>query len=133
MIIFGNDFKSDFSNFLKSGGLYICIGIVVAILLTIFLIIFIPKFKNKKNINSIDKNITSNDYLDALGNKENIIKIDQTMSRIKIEIKDTSLVDVDKLKTLEIDNVIVMSNVVTLITNKEKADKIVKLINSGLN
>lgn len=133
MMILGTDFKSDFSNFLKNGGIFICIGIVIAILAAILLIIFIPKIRNKKNKNKIDTKITSNDYIAALGGIDNIVNVSQTMSRIKIEIKDPSLVDVNKLKTLEIDNVITMSNVVTLITNKIKADQIVKIINSGLN
>lgn len=133
MMILGTDFKSDFSSFLKNGGIFICIGIVIAILAAILLIIFIPKIKNKKHKNKIDTKITSNDYITALGGIDNIINVSQTMSRIKIEIKDPSLVDVNKLKTLEIDNVITMSNVVTLITNKIKADQIVEIINSGLN
>ena len=71
--------------------------------------------KNKdKNINSTYDEIILN-----LGGKENIVEITARGSRLSIVLKDNSLINIDALKNIGVEGVIVMTSKVTLVIGED--------------
>ena len=71
--------------------------------------------KNKdKNINSIYDEIILN-----LGGKENIVEMTARGSRLSIVLKDNSLLNIDALKNIGVEGVIVMTSKVTLVIGED--------------
>lgn len=71
--------------------------------------------KNKdKNINSTYDEIILN-----LGGKENIVEMTARGSRLSIVLKDNSLLNIDALKNIGVEGVIVMTSKVTLVIGKD--------------
>lgn len=132
MHILGNTFKYDFNEFLRTYGLYLAVALVVIIILVIILIIV--KSKDKKMATKEDKLQTTNgnDWVDALGGKDNITEANAMGSRLTVVLKDQDLMNQDKLKELGVSNIMVMSNKVTLIIEDHAAYVSVK-INKEIN
>lgn len=71
--------------------------------------------KNKdKNINSTYDEIILN-----LGGKENIVEMTARGSRLNIVLKDNSLINIDALKNIGVEGVIVMTSKVTLVIGED--------------
>ena len=71
--------------------------------------------KNKdKNINSTYDEIILN-----LGGKENIVEMTVRGSRLNIVLKDNSLLNIDALKNIGVEGVIVMTSKVTLVIGED--------------
>ena len=71
--------------------------------------------KNKdKNINSTYDEIILN-----LGGKENIVEMTARGSRLSIVLKDNSLINIDALKNIGVEGVIVMTSKVTLVIGED--------------
>lgn len=116
-----NELKNDFNVFLKNNALWICLGIVLLIVITIIIFIVTSiRFKNKNKVsNKVDHSL----WLEALGDKENIVSISATMSRLTIIVNGQEKVDKEKLKTLGVSNIITMSNKIILVV-ENKAQEI---------
>ena len=124
----GNDPKNDFTSFLKNNALWICLAIVGLILLTI-LIIYILKLPSKKANKA--QPINNDEWLTALGGKDNVAEINQNGSRISVNLKDDNLLDREKLTFLGVSSVVKMSNKVTLVVSKD-SQKIYESIKKSL-
>ena len=71
--------------------------------------------KNKdKNINS-----TCDEIILNLGGKENIVEMTARGSRLSIVLKDNSLLNIDALKNIGVEGVIVMTSKVTLVIGED--------------
>ena len=71
--------------------------------------------RNKdKNINSTYDEIILN-----LGGKENIVEMTARVSRLSIVLKDNSLLNIDALKNIGVEGVIVMTSKVTLVIGED--------------
>ena len=71
------------------------------------------KYKDK-NINSTYDEIILN-----LGGKENIVEMTARGSRLSIVLKDNSLLNIDALKNIGVEGVIVMTSKVTLVIGED--------------
>ncbi len=121
MIIY-DALKDDFNAFLKNYGLFIALGLVAAIAIVIFLIIFFGRKSNKKPAIKIAE---KSEWVEALGGSENITSSEAFGSRLALVLVDKSKMDKDKLKTLGVTSVIEMSNKVTLLL-EDKAELVKK-------
>lgn len=122
-----SDLQVDFSNFLRTYAIWICLAIIFIILVTLFFLLVLPRIKqNKKKTTSITEGV---DWINSLGGKSNIISVSSSRSRLTLEVKDTSLADQNKLKMLGVSSVIIMSQKVILVIDngadeiKEKIEK----------
>lgn len=122
-----SDLQVDFSNFLRTYAIWICLAIIFIILVTLFFLLVLPRIKqNKKKTTSITEGV---DWINSLGGKSNIISVSSSRSRLTLEVKDTSLADQNKLKLLGVSSVIIMSQKVILVIDngadeiKEKIEK----------
>lgn len=117
-----SDMKTDINAFLRDFGLWIAIGvaIIVAVVIIILLLQKNKKVGDKKKIDEVD----SDEWLLALGNKDNIIQASSKGSRLVVELIDKNKLDKEKLKTLGALSIIEMSNKITIVMNSN-ADKIV--------
>ena len=94
---------------------------VVAIIIVVYLL---THHKGKKSLNS-------EAWLLALGDKDNIKEITATGSRLSLVLVDKEKIDRDKLKELGVSSVLVMSNKVTLVIEKQ-AEQIASSIQKDL-
>ena len=102
----------------------IIVGVVLVLAIIIFLIIFLNK-KKKGHQNS------SEAWLLALGDKDNVKEVNAVGSRLSINLIDKEKIDREKLKELGVSSVLVMSNKITLVI-EGKAEKIAALIKKDL-
>ncbi|HPS19323.1 MAG TPA: PTS transporter subunit EIIB [Bacilli bacterium] len=124
-----SDFQTDLSNFLRTYAVWICLGIVLVILLVIFFLFILPLIKQKK-INE-NQQPRGKEWLNALGGADNIINLSSSRSRLSVELKDSSLVDKEKLKVMGASSIITMSQKIILVIDNQ-ADKIKKTIEKNL-
>jgi len=122
-----SDLQVDFSNFLRTYAIWICLAIIFIILVTLFFLLVLPRIKqNKKKTTSITEGV---DWINSLGGNSNIISVSASRSRLTLEVKDISLINQNKLKTLGVSSVILMSQKVILVIDngadeiKEKIEK----------
>ncbi|MCF0108106.1 MAG: PTS transporter subunit EIIB [Bacilli bacterium] len=127
MKVFANTFKDDLNAFLRSYALYICLAIVAIIAIVVVIILL----KNKKPIDMKKEqlNKTSDDeWLVALGGKENIKEASAMGSRLTVVLNDQELLNQDKLKELGVSNIMTMSNKVILVI-EDHAELVANKIN----
>lgn len=124
-----SDFQTDLSNFLRTYAVWICLGIVLVILLVIFFLFILPLIKQKK-INE-NQQPRGKEWLNALGGTDNIISLSSSRSRLSVELKDSSLIDQEKLKVMGASSIITMSQKIILVIDNQ-ADKIKKTIEKYL-
>ena len=117
------DLKNNISEFLKNYALYIAIGVAVLIALAIVLILVLSKNKKSKKISKQDVVIDTNEWLLALGGKDNILEKNATGSRLVVKLNDPSKLNEEKLKELGVSNILKMSNKITLVF-EDQAEKI---------
>lgn len=84
---------------------YILIGVLIAVVLVILIIVILKLVKNnkrKKAEEKVDKTLKeSTDKLaDKFGGKDNIEKIQKSLSRVTVIVKDLSLVNKDGIKEI---------------------------------
>ena len=107
--------------------LIIWLAVVDALLILVVVAMFIRnKLKNKPK-----NKINNDEWLVALGGKENIKEITAVGSRLSLTLNDKEAVDREKLKTLGVSSVLVMSNKVTLVI-EGKAEKIAESLKQSL-
>ena len=92
------DLKNNISEFLKNYALYIAIGVAVLIALAIVLILVLSKNKKSKKISKQDVVIDTNEWLLALGGRDNILEKNATGSRLVVKLNDPSKLNEEKLK-----------------------------------
>jgi len=124
-----SDFQTDLSNFLRTYAIWICLGIVLVILLVIFFLFILPLIKQKKIDES--QQPKGREWLNALGGTDNIIGLSSSRSRLSVELKDSSLIDQEKLKSMGASSIITMSQKIILVIDNQ-ADKIKKTIEKYL-
>lgn len=112
----GNDPKNDFEAFLKNYAWVLCLVVVVSIILTI-VIIFLIKNKKKATGKKEISSASPDEWLNALGGKENILEVTASGSRLSVKINNTELIDRNALEKLGVTSVVMMSNKITLVTN----------------
>ena len=110
-----HDLKETLNNFLSSYAFYIALGVVILIAIAIVLIVVLSKRKKQPKINKQDVVIDTNEWLIALGGKENIIEKEAKGSRLVLRLNDPSLINEEKLKELGVSNIMKMSNKITLV------------------
>ena len=129
MRILGNTWKEDLNAFLKTNALWIClvlVGIIIATIVVIFVI------KNRKsNKKEVVNELPDDEWLIALGGRENINDLMAMGSRLNIALNNQELIDREKLSALGVTNIMVMSNKVTLII-EDRAEEIGNKINKLL-
>lgn len=122
-----SDLQVDFSNFLRTYAIWICLGIILIIFITLFFLLVLPKIRQKrKKATSITDAV---EWINSLGGSSNIINFSSSRSRLTLEVKDSSLVDQNKLKLLGVSSIIIMSQKIILVIDngadeiKEKIEK----------
>jgi phosphotransferase system IIB component len=122
-----SDLQVDFSNFLRTYAIWICLGIILIIFITLFFLLVLPKIRQKrKKATSITDAV---EWINSLGGSNNIINFSSSRSRLTLEVKDSSLVDQNKLKLLGVSSIIIMSQKIILVIDngadeiKEKIEK----------
>ena len=111
MIIVLDDLKNNLNGFLKNNALWIALVIVGIIIITASLIIIFGR-KNKK---AKPKIAEKSKWVEALGDKDNIVSTEAYGSRLVVKLVDKSKMDKDGLKSLGVSNLIEMSDKVTLV------------------
>ena len=112
----GNDPKNDFEAFLRSYAWILCVAVVVVILLTI-VIIFLIKNRRVQKPKKLESNAAPDEWVSALGGQDNIVEVTSNGSRLSVIIKNPELVDREALTNLGVNNIVMMSNKITLVTN----------------
>ena len=128
MRILANTFKEDLNIFLKNYALWICIGIVAIIAITVIVILI--RNKKSKVVDNTPK-LADDEWLNALGGKDNIIEVTAMGSRLNVSLKNKDTIDREKLTQLGVSNIMMMSSKATLIIEDKAvatADKINKLL-----
>ena len=127
MIVFANgseEAKEDFIKFMEDYALFICLGVVGVIIITI-IVIFVIKNKSKKG--EIEHKQIPEEYDYSLfGGKENIVSFEATGSRVNLVLKDYDLLDKEGLKKIGVNNFIKMADRIILVC--ENSEKIVALL-----
>ena len=119
--------SQEFNDFLKNYALWICLGILIVLGLTILFISLASKSKAKKNKLTTDD--WSNLFFDSLGGRDNVVSYRLNGSRFSIEIKNQSLIKKEDLETLGVDNIIIMSNKATLVLNEKGKKMVAEFLN----
>ena len=105
----------------------LAIVIPVAAVVVIGLVVFFI-FLSKKKKNPTFK---GDEWLDALGGKENIKEVVAVGSRLSLYLNNKDNIDRDRLKELGVSSILVMSNKVTLVIEGQ-AERVANSINSVL-
>ena len=125
----GNNFKEDFEAFLQNYAWVLCVIVVGIILLTILIVFLIKGKKNKKvekkGVNDI------NEWIIALGTKENIVEVNAIGSRLSIKLKDKEKINREELTRLGVKSIVMMSDKVTLVSELDN-QKIMEEMKKGL-
>lgn len=115
---------NDFGEFLKSYGYLLAIGAAVIIAVLVVTLLLLQK-RNKKPA-PIKKEYSTNEIIDALGGKDNILTHQKAGSRISLTLNDYSLINEEQLNSLGVDSIIKMSNKITLVV-KDDSDNFYKV------
>jgi phosphotransferase system IIB component len=102
--------------------------VIVNALMLLLVIIMVIRFHVQK---SPKVKVDNNEWLIALGGKENIKEINAVGSRLSLNLNDKEAIDREKLKTLGVSSVVSMSNKVTLVI-EGKAEKIAESLKQSL-
>ena len=97
-----------------------------ALLVSAAVVLLVVKLRKKKA-----NSFSSNDWLIALGDKDNIKEVMATGSRLSVVLFDKEKIDREKLKELGVSSVLVMSNKVTLVI-EDKAESVAASIQKEL-
>ena len=86
----------------------------LAIAIVLFIIVLVILKVNKK-----DFNIEANKLITYLGGKDNIINAECNMSRLKVILKDVSIVDKDGIQKLGAKGIVEIDNQLKIIFGKD--------------
>ena len=106
--------------------LIIWLAVVDFFLIATIVLVIVTRRHGKKNPNVVD-----NDWFDALGGKENVKEVTAVGSRLTLNLENKDNIDRDKLKTLGVSSVLVMSNKVTLVIEGQ-AEKVAEALKQSL-
>ncbi|MGM9969839.1 MAG: hypothetical protein ACI35S_05525 [Anaeroplasma sp.] len=100
--------------FVENTSKIILISIIGAVcLLFIFALIFVIVLKKRKNGKKIKiDDIFIDNLITLLGGKDNILKVVVDNGRLKFEVKDTDITDLNGLKEISTSGVFVTGNVI---------------------
>jgi len=101
--------------------------VVDALLVLLVILRVIFNFAKKSPKAKVD----NNEWFTALGGKENVKEITAVGSRLSLVLNDKEIVDREKLKTLGVSSVVVMSNKMTLVI-EGKAERIAETLKGSL-
>ena len=88
-------------------------------------------FRSRKG-NKGKTKVSDSEWIDALGGQDNILEASAIGSRLSVKLNDKEVINRDKLKELGVSSILVMSNKVTLVIEKQ-AEKVAEAINHSLN
>ena len=108
--------------------MYAVVLIVAGCLVLVAILVFLVIFFGKRKKNPI---VDESAWLSALGGKENINNVSAIGSRINLSLKDKEKIDREKLTSLGVNSVLVMSNKVTLVIANNAVD-IAETISNGI-
>ena len=117
----GNDPKNDFELFLRDYGWILCVAVVALIAITITALLIVNR--NKKKAPKVEA--SPDEWLLALGGKENILDVSSTGSRLTVKLVNKELINRESLTQLGVNNIVMMSDKVTLVTQLDN-NKIVE-------
>ena len=106
-----NESIQKFASWLASSSWWLALILVGVLLIAIILVIITGKSKKEPK-----RQLASKDtYIACFGGEDNIVDKKLVGSRIAITLKDTTIVDQEKLKEAGVDAFILMSNRLTLV------------------
>ena len=114
-----SEIKDDANAFLKNNALWIALAIVAVIVIVAVLLILINR--NKRNKKEKIDDTPNDEWVLALGGKENILEVSATGSRLTVKLQDINNCDKDKLKALGVSNIVTMSDKLVLVV-EDKAE-----------
>ena len=114
-----SEIKDDANAFLKNNALWIALAIVAVIVIVAVLLILLNR--NKKNKKAKIDDTPNDEWVLALGGKENILEVSATGSRLTVKLQDINNCDKDKLKALGVSNIVTMSDKLVLVV-EDKAE-----------
>lgn len=114
-----SEIKDDANAFLKNNALWIALAIVAVIIIVAVLLILLNR--NKKNKKAKIDDAPNDEWVLALGGKENILEVSATGSRLTVKLQDINNCDKDKLKALGVSNIVTMSDKLVLVV-EDKAE-----------
>ena len=124
----GNDPKNDFEIFLKNYAWVIALAIVLIILVTVVVILLSNR---KKGVPAkVVSTAAPDEWLEALGGKDNVVDVSSTGSRLTAKLKNKDLVNRDKLTELGVSSIVMMSDKITMVTNLDNQKIIENIKNS---
>ena len=106
--------------------LIIWLAVVDFFLIATIVLVIVTRRHGKKNQKVVD-----NDWFDALGGKGNVKEVTAVGSRLTLNLENKDNIDRDKLKTLGVSSVLVMSNKVTLVIEGQ-AEKVAEALKQSL-
>ena len=109
------EFKENLNHFFSSYAFYIALGVAILIIVAIILIVIFSKRKGKPTVNKQDVKIDTNEWLEALGGRDNIMEKEAKGSRLVLKLQNPELINEEKLKELGVSNIMKMSNKITLV------------------
>ena len=107
----------------------IAIAVVAALLVVGCAVLLILRSKSNKTSKA---KVSDSEWIDALGGQNNILEASAIGSRLSVKLNDKEIINRDKLKELGVSSILVMSNKVTLVIEKQ-AEKVASVINHSLN
>ena len=107
----------------------IAIAVVAALLVVGCAALLILRSKSNKTSKA---KVSDSEWIDALGGQNNILEASAIGSRLSVKLNDKEIINRDKLKELGVSSILVMSNKVTLVIEKQ-AEKVANAINHSLN
>ena len=107
----------------------IAIAVVAALLVVGCAVLLILRSKSNKTSKA---KVSDSEWIDALGGQNNILEASAIGSRLSVKLNDKEIINRDKLKELGVSSILVMSNKVTLVIEKQ-AEKVASAINHSLN
>ena len=118
-----SELKYNLNQFFQSYAFYIALGVAVLIAVAIILIVIFSKRKKGNKIEKQNVIINTNDWLEALGGRENILEKNATGSRLVVKLQEPEKMNEERLKELGVSNILKMSNKITLVF-EDQAEKI---------
>lgn len=108
--------NQEINDFLSNNALWIALGFVGLIAITIGSIVLINYLRKNKTKKYNKANATNNFY-EYIGGMDNVVSTKLVGSRFTIVLKNYDLVDKDKLKTLGVSSIISLKDKITLVLN----------------
>ena len=112
----GNDPKNDFEAFLANYAWILCVAVVAAIIISL-IVIFLIKNNKKGKTGKIESKAAPDEWISALGGRDNIVDVSSAGSRLSIKIKNGDLINREQLTNLGVTSIVMMSDKITLVTN----------------